>query len=68
MRRWRFTSRSDWERELGALVGDLRDVDGEGSVLGVRGDGEAVVALEKIRAVYPMFSDQEIVSFGCSWS
>lgn len=61
-----FVERGEWERELRALVGDLRD-DGENSVSfsGVRGEAmarnsEAAVAMEKIRAVYPVLSVQEI--------
>jgi len=61
-----FVERGEWERELRALIGDLRD-DGENSVSfsGVRGEAmarnsEAAVAMEKIRAVYPVLNVQEI--------
>ena len=59
-----FVERREWERELRALVGDLKD-DGENSFSGVRGEtmarnSEAAVAMEKIRAVYPVLSVKEI--------
>lgn len=59
-----FVSRGEWERELRALVGDLKD-DGENSFSGVRGETmarnfEAAVAMGKIRTVYPVLSVKEI--------
>lgn len=58
-----FVSRGEWKRELRALVGDLKECKGDEGSLGDRGLGgnsEAAVAIEKIRAVYPVLSVTEI--------
>lgn len=58
-----FVEKGEWERELRALVGDLKECEGNEGGLGDRGlDGnsEALVAMEKIRVVYPVLSVKAI--------
>jgi len=60
-----FVSRADWEKELGALVldMDIRDSGGGASDEdGAPRNPDAAVVLDKIRAVYPMLSAEEIMS------
>lgn len=60
-----FVSRADWEKELGALVLDMDIRDSGGGANdedGAPRNPDAAVVLDKIRAVYPMLSAEEIMS------